>query len=159
LSRQVTINGNTYTLNEQGDNPPFGEQQSELISALVDVSNSVVGTGDILQTSFSLANDVTEEDNANVTGLQFDTSQVRSAIIEYSIYRSTSSDELSECGTMLVTYKSTASSWEVARYSVGDAGVTFTLTSAGQAQYTSSDMAGTGYSGLLKFRARSFTQI
>jgi hypothetical protein len=156
LSKQVTVNGNNYTLNQQGDNPPWGEQQSELIEALVDVAGSVVGTGDILQTSFNLSNNVSSV--TNVTGLQFDPAQVRSAIIEYSIYRSTSSAEASECGTMLVTYSSVAATWEVARYSVGEAGITFTLTAGGQGQYTSTNMAGTGHSGLLKFRARAFTQ-
>lgn len=156
MAKQVTVNGNPYILNQQGDNPPFGEQQSELIEALVNVANNTVGTGDILTTSFNVANNVTSP--TNVTGLQFDTATIRSAIIEYSIYRSTSTEEVSECGTMLVTYKSLAASWEVARYSVGDAGIFFTLDATGQAQYTSSNMSGTGYAGLLKFKARAFTQ-
>lgn len=156
MSKKVVVNGNTYTLNQQGDNPPHGEQLSELLEALVDVSNSVVGTGDILQTSFSLSNDVVDE--TVVTGLQFDPALVRSAIVEYSIYRSTSSDEASECGTMLVTYKSIASTWEVARYSVGDAGITFTFDNVGQGKYISTNMSGTGHTGTLRFRARAFIQ-
>lgn len=156
MSKQVIINGNPYILNQSGDQPPWGEQQSELIEALVNVANTVVGTGDILPTSFNVANDV--EIAIPVTGLQFDPATVRSAIIEYSIYRSTTTQELSECGTMTITYLSQAARWDVARYSVGDAGIVFTFDSSGQAQYTSSEMLGTGHSGLLKYRARAFTQ-
>lgn len=153
---QVTINGNTYTLNQQGDAPPWGEQLSDILLALIDVANTNIGTGDILNTSFEPSNNISSV--TNVTGLQFDAAIIRSAIIEYSIYRSTNSEEGSECGTMLATYSSTDDSWEVARYSVGDSGLTFTVTAGGQFQYTSTNMSGTGYSGLMRFRARAFQQ-
>ena len=156
MSKQVTISGTTYTLNQQGDSPPWGEDLSSLLEALVEVANSVVGTGDILTTSFSVANNISSA--TNITGLVFDPAQIRSAIISYSVYRSTNSTELSEAGQIMVTYKSTANSWELARYSVGDAGLTFTMLPSGQMQFTSTNMSGTGYSGLLKFNAKAFTQ-
>lgn len=156
MSEIVTIQGTDYTLNNQGDNPPFGEQQSELIRALVDVANASASGTDILPTSFTLTNNTAVA--ANVTGLSFDTSQVRSAFINYSIYISTSLNEYSEAGQLFVTYKSTAATWELARFAVGDAFVTFTITNSGQVQYVSSNVSGTSYSGKLKFSARTFTQ-
>lgn len=156
MSKLVTINGTTYTLAQQGDSPPYGEDQSDLIQALIDIANNVSGTGDILNTSFTVANNISSA--TNVTALVFDPAVVRSAIIEYSIYRSTSSTESSECGTMYVTYKSTAASWELAQVGAGTSGVTFTINASGQIKYTSTSLAGTSYSGLLKFRARAFTQ-
>lgn len=156
MSKTVTVNGTNFTLNQQGDNPPWGENLSDLIEALVEVANSVAGPNDILTTSFDLANNISSA--TNVTGLQFSTAAVRSAIINYSLYRSSSTNELSECGVMLITYKSTANTWELAQYSVGDAGVTFTITSTGQIRYQSTDIGSTSYSGKLKFNAKAFAQ-
>lgn len=156
MAKNLTINGTTFNLPQQGDSPPWGNDLSDLIEALVSVANNSVSTGDILTTSFAIANNTTAQ--TNVTGLLFDPASVRSAIIEYSVYRTTSSTELSESGVMLVTYKSTAGTWEVAQYSVGDAGVTFTAANSGQFKYVSTNLSGTSYSGLLKFRARAMTQ-
>jgi hypothetical protein len=156
LAKNVTINGTTYNLPQQGDSPPWGESLSDLIEALVSVANNTISTGDILTTSFAVANNITSQ--TNVTGLLFDPAAVRSAVIEYSIYRATSDTELSEGGVMLVTYKSGAGTWEVAQYSVGDAGITFTCSNSGQFKYTSTNLSGTSYTGLLKFKARAMTQ-
>ncbi len=156
MSRQVTIQGTSYTLNAQGDNPPYGDQQSALIEALVDVANASVSSTDILPTSFSLSNNISSP--TNVTGASFDTSQVRSANVSYSIYIVTSLNEYSESGNLLLTYKTVANSWELARYAVGDAQVTFTITTSGQIQYVTSNVSGTGYSGKLRFSAKTFSQ-
>jgi hypothetical protein len=155
LSKQVTIGSNTFILNQSGDNPPWGEELSDLLQALVDAANDTLGPNDIAKTKFELSNNVTTP--TNISALNFDITQVRSAVIEYSIYRTSDSQELSECGTMLITYKSIAGTWEVARYGVGDAGVEITITSVGQAQYKSTDI-GTNPTGLLTFKARAYEQ-
>ncbi len=152
----VTISGTTYSLPQQGESPPWGDELSDLLQALISVANNTSGTGDILLTSFNLANNVASP--TNVTGMTFDTSTVRSAIIQYSIYRSTNSNETSECGNMYVTYSSTAGTWELAQNYAGSSGVIFTITNAGQIQYVSSNLSGTGYVGKLKFLAKAFLQ-
>lgn len=156
MAKQVTIQGTDFTLNQQTDSPPWGDQQSELIEALVDVANASVSNTDILPTSFTLSNNVVVP--TNITGASFDTSQVRSAIFSYSLYIATSTTEYSEGGQLILTYKSVANTWELARYGVGDAQVTFTITNSGQIQYISSNVSGTGYTGKLKFSARTFDQ-
>lgn len=156
MAISVVINGTTYSIPQQGENPPWGEDLSDVLNAIVTVLNSSVGSADILTTSFTVANN--QSSAANVTGLSFDTTEVRSAIISYSIYRSTSLSELSECGHIFATYKSTANSWEFTPVGTGDAGVTFSITSAGQVQYTSTNLSGTSYVGKLKFSAKAFLQ-
>jgi hypothetical protein len=156
MAISVTINGTTYSLPTQSTNPPWGEDLSSIIEALVEVANDSFGPADILTTNFNIANN--QGSVANVSGLSFSTSEVRSAIISYSVYRSTNSAESSECGQIYITYKSTAGTWELAQNYAGSSGVTFTITNAGQVQYTSTNMAGTGYSGKLKFNARAFLQ-
>lgn len=156
MSKSVTISGTTYTLATQGTNPPWGKDLSDLIEALVTVVGTLSGTGDILTTNFTVANN--QSSAANVTGLSFDTGTIRSAIVQYSIYRSTNSAEKGECGLLLLTYLGTAGVWTLSRYSNDDSGVVFTVTNAGQLQYTSDSMSGTGYAGLMKFSAKAFTQ-
>ena len=51
-----------------------------------------------------------------------------------------------------------ADSWEIALAShVDDAGVNFTITSAGQVQYSSTNMSGASYAGTL--RLKNITKI
>lgn len=157
MSVPVTIGGTTYSLPNQGQSPPWGEDLDAILLALINVANSVAGSSDILNTSFTVANNVGSA--TNVAGLSFDTASVRSAIVSYSIYRNSTTTEMSEVGQIMITYKSTAATWELAQNYAGTSGVTFTITNAGQIQYTSTNFSGTGYSGKLKFSAKAFLQV
>lgn len=152
----VIINGTSYQIPEQGADPPYGDDLTDYLVALGNVAQNITGTGDILTTTFNILNN--QSSAANVTGASFDTSTVRSAIMQYSLYRSTNSAELSEVGHIYLTYKSTAGTWDIAQSYGGSSGVTFSITNGGQLQYTSTNMAGTGYTGKMKFKATAFTQ-
>lgn len=156
MSLPVVISGTSYSLPQQGENPPWGDDLDALLLALIAVANNSVGSADILTTNFTLANNVAAP--TNVTGAAFDTASVRSFILQYSIYRSSSTTETSEVGELLGTYKSTAATWELAQYNAGTSGVIFTITNAGQIQYVSSNFGGINYSGKLKFSAKAFLQ-
>lgn len=155
MSTSVTISGTTYLIPSQGQSPAWGDDLNALLQALVSISNTAVGPADILTTSFTIANN---SSTANVTGASFDTSTVRSAIISYSIYRSSSTTEMSEAGQIMITYLSTAGTWQLSQYTVGTSGVTFTITNGGQIQYTSTNFSGISYVGKMKFSAKSFLQ-
>jgi len=154
LSKTVTVNGNSYTLAQQGDEPPYGEDQADLIEALVDVAATVVATGDITSTTFTLGNNT----SSTVTGLVFDPAVVRAATITYTISRTTATQEVTEHGVMLLTCVNTGTTFAFSQYSTGDAGVTFTVASTGQFSFTSSNLTGGSYVGKLTFSAKSITQ-
>lgn len=156
MAISVNINGTTYSIPTQGQSPPWGEDLTALLEALVDAVNSTTGSADILLTSFNVANSVAVA--ANVTGASFDSSQVRSAIISYSAYRSTTTNELSECGQIYITYSSLSATWDLSQNYTGSSGLVFTITPGGQIQYTSSTVAGLSYAGKLKFSAKAFLQ-
>ncbi len=156
MARQVTISGTTYNLPSQGENPPWGKELSDLIYALSSVVGTLNGTGDILNTNFTVANNQVAA--ANVTGLTFDVGTIRSAIISYSVFRSTADNEAGECGFLLITYLTDADAWTISRYSNADAGLVFSVTDSGQVQYTSTSISGASYAGLMKFNAKAFTQ-
>lgn len=159
MAIQININGTNFSLPDQGQNAPWGDDLSDIIQAIVTTLNGVSGTADIPTSSFNLSNNISSA--ANITGLLFNTSQVRSAIVEYSVSRVTSSNEKSEQGQLFLTYNATNSAptrWSLARMANETSGITFTITSAGQVQYTSTNLAGTGHVGKLKFKAKTFLQ-
>jgi hypothetical protein len=107
-------------------------------------------TGDIQPTSFSIANN--QVTAANVTGLAFATATTRSAKVLVDIQIDATTD-LYEAYELLIVQK--ASSFDMSQMSTGDdSGIVFTITNAGQVQYTSSNNAGF-VSGTLKFRAHT----
>lgn len=100
-------------------------------------------SGDIALTSFTAANN--QASAANVTGLAFANATVRAFKVILSVTR----------GATYANYDlegiQKASSWDLNQTYVGDAtGLTFTITTAGQVQYTSTN---TGSSATVKFRA------
>lgn len=109
-------------------------------------------SGDIALTSFSAANNQVAA--ANVTGFAFANGTVRSFRALVSVAIDATSD-LFEQFTIDGIQKS--ASWEISVVSVGDnSGITFSITSAGQIQYTSSNVTGF-VSNTIKFRAQVTT--
>jgi hypothetical protein len=93
-----------------------------------------------------------------VTGAIFD--GFRAAIINYSIYRSTDSNEASQVGQLRLSYKTTANTWSLSDdFSGDDAGVTFSIDVTGQLLYTSSNLAGTGYVSKLQLDIKNLFEV
>lgn len=156
MSVTVTVGNETFEYPSNAQSPGWGAVATETIQKIAEVLNSLSGPDDILQTTFSIANN--QVAFANVTGLGFDNTTVRSATVTYSAYRVTGSNELAESGTIQVVYKNNDDSWELSREFVGDAGLIFSITDGGLFTYKSSSVSGSGYSGVLKFFASTTPQ-
>lgn len=122
---------------------------------------TILGSGFTVITSATLTNNTAVA--ANVTGLTFAASSVKTAFIEYEIYRETTGGgaaEYREAGMLLATYRPTANSWTLTELFNGGqlAGVDFTITgtTTGQIKYTSTNEAGTPGTFTMKWRVRSF---
>lgn len=112
-------------------------------------------SGYISETSFTLANG--QASAANVTGLSFNKDNHKGAQVWAQVTRKTGTNESVSIGRLLLYYKTNSAAWYLEDELMGDDdGVVFSITSAGQVQYTSDTMAGSGYSGTIKFRAMSF---
>lgn len=106
---------------------------------------------------------------ADVTGLLLDKTLWRSAIVEADISRrdtATPGSELRWVGTLRAYHSKESDGWTLQVISGGPdsvggkpAGVTFSVTNAGQVQYTSHDLAGAAYVGKLTFSARMKSQF
>lgn len=109
---------------------------------------NVASAGDIDETSFTAANNQVAA--ANVTGLAFANATVRSfeALVSVTIIAT---------GSLYESFKlygvQRGADWALASSAVGDvSGITFSITTAGQVQYTSTNVAGFT-SSTMKFRA------
>lgn len=99
--------------------------------------------------------------NENVSGLLFDGTIHRAAKITYSIYRYTDTEELSQVGDFKVLYKPIEGTWSLGadNYHGDNAGVTFTITSSGQVQYTSTSLLGANYGSKLQIKISELFDI
>lgn len=160
MAINLEVNNNTYAYPSPGDEPGWGQAATGWATEVTTVLSTIVNADDILETGFNIANSVSSV--ANVTALSFNPGTVRSVDVEYSIYRFSSLNELSEAGTLTLVFKNggtIGSKWSIGRVSVGDdAGVNFFMTDAGQMQYTSTAITGTSYQGTLKFTAKTTNQ-
>lgn len=159
MATPLVVAGNTYLYPENDDNSPWGEDATAWAVAVTGVLGEVQGTGDIQQSVATIANNISSP--TNVIGLSFSPVTVRGAIVEYTVYRNTTSagaTEAVEVGTMYPGYKNVANNWDMPIVGGGGSGVIFSITSSGQIQYTSTNFTGSSYSGIIHFRARALLQ-
>jgi len=86
MSKTVTIGQNEHELPQQGENPAWGEDLSDIIEDLIDNINNIAGPYDILETSNTILNTAGEKD---VTGAYFDPTKVREFVFTYTVSRTT----------------------------------------------------------------------
>lgn len=111
----------------------------------------------ITETLFSIANNQVAP--SDITGLAFDPTKIGGFTIDYRVYRNTTgggATELAEQGQLVGAYSPVAGTWEMTEGpDVGDAGIDFSITNAGQVQYTSTNISGTPANSYIRFKARS----
>ena len=162
-ARIVPVNGANY-VDFRGTQlyTPAGEAtEHSLLSGLADDDHiqyhtdargdaryNLKSTGDISETSYSITNSQTSAHN--ITGFAFDNAIVRSFEAEVSVKIDADADLFEK---LSISGIQKGSDWEIAVRSLGDSsGVVFSITSAGQLQYTSLNYTGF-VSGIIKFRA------
>lgn len=158
LSVELIVNSIPFDYPSEGEDPGWGGPATSWAEEVTKVLNNVLGPDDILQTTFNVANNqIVVQD---ITGLLFNAGTVRAATIQYAIYRISTANPsgYTEAGEIHVVYDN-AVGWSFAVGGVvGNSGVNFSITPAGQFQYTSNDINSLGYSGVMKFRAVSLSQ-
>lgn len=162
MSLPLTINGVTYNYPTSGTDPNWAEEASGWSEAVTAVLNTLIGPGDILMTTATINDNVSVA--ANINGLNFDPTLVRSTNITYTIHR-VSTDTPSgntEDGTLFLNYDNNAApgfKWTLSQRTNGNSGVIFSILDNGQVQYISTeiDTGSGGYSGTIIFLAKSLS--
>ena len=148
LQAPTSSDGTTYTLpGTLGSNGQALYTDASGVLGFKSVLGSI--TGDIDHTSFAAADN--QASPVNVTGLAFANGSVRSFEALLSVYINATTP-LYESFKIYGVQK--ASSWDISYTSVGDSsGIAFSITNAGQVQYTSTSNSGF-VSSTMKFRAQ-----
>lgn len=136
--------------------------QEELVNVVLDaglalngaVENQVLQALNIILERGGTQYSQTINNNAgatSVTGILFDKLEVKAAHLYFDLFRRTDSASFNETGEMFISHDTENDTWSVYLVSHGDdANVDFQMTAAGQLQYTSNNLAGTGYSSTLR---------
>jgi len=159
MSKTVIINNISFEIPEVGEEN-YGEELTAYLVEIANVLNTTQGPLDVTTTDFTFVNN--QATPANVTGLSFATSNVAQATITYVITRDNGT-KITEAGEMYAFQGD--SGWELSRGNAqsdstlfdGDCGIEFSITSAGQVQYTSQDYSGQ-ISGVITFKASTMEQ-
>lgn len=156
MPKILVVGTESFEFPEQGENADYGEQVTDWAVAVTDALTTVQQPNDILPTQAIINNNQTSF--TNIAGFSFDVSEVLSINAEYIIRRSTTSPSFSitESGTIRGNYN--GSSWSIAIDAEGDAGMEFDITNAGQLQYKTSNIIGSGYVGFIIFKAKVINQ-
>lgn len=110
---------------------------------------------------FTLENNISSA--KDLTGLNFNYEGVSFAIVEFFIQRvttGTGATELITSGIFHVVYKPTTNAWELTVIGTPGpsvSGITFSITAAGQVQYTSTNITGTSSISKMSYRARTIS--
>lgn len=161
MSVPLTIAGTTFNYPTSGEDPNWSEDATACIVAIVEALNTLLAPGDILQTSFAIDNNIAV--STNINGLLFDSATVRAANVSYSVYRTSTSQPggNAETGTIYLIFDDSAASgqkWKLTQAVDGNAGVSFSMGDNGQMQYLSTDIGDTGYSGTIRFAAKTLSK-
>jgi len=154
MSVIITIQGTPIEFPSTGESPNWAPSVIEFAQATEQALLSAVGPYDIPQQVFTLSSNVNT--NLSITNLSFPTTVVRSAFINYSVIRLSSTETpLSESGEIYVVYD--GSDWRITRDYVGDAGCTFDITSTGQVRISTTSFLNYT-SGKISFSAEALPQ-
>lgn len=155
MSKTLQIGSETFEYPENRENPGWGEEATGWAEAVTDAIANVQGPNDILTTSANLNNN--QAVAANVNNFRFDTSEVQAISAEYLIIRvyDSGSSTVTESGEIIGNYN--GSDFVISQDAVGDAGITFSITSVGQVQYISSNLTN-HVSSVIRFKAKTIDQ-
>lgn len=160
MARTLVINSIPYNIPDAGDEPGWGGDSTDWMQAVTEVLTDLVGPSDILETSFTIANNQTTF--ADVTGLVFDGGSVRSAVVNYAVYRISNDNPsgFSESGNLNLIYDNNAVlPWSMSQGDVnGNSQIYFDITTSGQIRYKTNDIGSLNYIGVIKFSAKSTLQ-
>lgn len=153
MSITVIVNNIPFEIPVEGQPAPWGEGLTDYFTEVAKVLNSLKGANDILETGATIQNNVTTF--TDIPDFKFNAATVRSFSVQGSVSRTTGSVKVYE--SFVLSGLRTDTDWILQLEGFGDSGIELDITAAGQVQYKSSNISGTGYTGLMKFRGIGIT--
>ena len=157
----LTIQGTVIAFPDSSSAPNWAPAVIDFAEAVEEALDGVVGSFDVSPRVQVI--DALNPGTAEVLSLSFSTSDVRSAVITYSVFRTATAPSTTayEAGTLTIVYSPnnpTNSKWEVQREAVGDGECDFTVSDVGQVSITTTQIGTTNHAGSLSYSAKALEQ-
>lgn len=144
----LIVNNIPFDYPEQGEQQPWGEPATAWAKEVTTVLDKVKGPYDVLESSYPINSN--QSTPADVLGLFFDSTYVKSFHIYGNIFRATSSTQYVE--EFIIAGHYTNSTWVMTQEGFGESGVNLDITNGGQIQYTSNNLIGEIAGSKITFR-------
>jgi hypothetical protein len=157
MAVNIVIAGTTIAFPSTSASPNWAPAVVMFAQVVAEALSSVVGSFDVVPQQFILDSVPNGADTA-ITNLSFSTTEVRSALINYAIYRNTDSVTVSESGILQIVYnedESVGQKWQMLRESDSDAQVEFVIDDTGQVFINTEVLAGSDYNGFISYSAKA----
>lgn len=160
MAIEITIQNRVIEFPESAEDPNWAPALVEFAQAVEAAIATITGSFDVAPQVFNIDafNTTTNQD---IPALNFPNTDVRSATIQYAVIRTTDAPDASavyEGGTIELLYdpsKTVGSKWDLVNEHQGDAKIAFSITDAGQIQFSTETITGLNHTGFITFRALS----
>lgn len=155
----IEIQGTLVQFPTSGEEPNWAPPITQFAQLVATALSGLIGPNDVSPQVYTMIADTNT--NVDLTGLQFSTALVRSALITYSVYRQTSNANASEAGEIQMVYNpnnSIGEKWEFSQQKVDDGKITFNVLDTGQVQFSTTALGGTSHIGHISFYAKALSQ-
>lgn len=152
----INIQGTIIDFPDSAQSPNWADPIIQFALAVQQALSSVAGPFDVPPQIFVM----TSNANTNVAlpSLSFPTSNVQGALIEYTVFRTTSTSTAAEFGTIEISYNPAGpvgNKWDISREYTGNGQVTFSITDNGQMQFSSALLPGVNHQGKIGYLAKA----
>lgn len=153
----ITVSGTVVNFPDSAASPNWAPaiiQFAQLVATALTLS---VGDFDVAPQVYTMVANANTD--VSLPNLSFPTAQVRSAFINYSVFRTTDTNTACEAGSLTTVYNSTTSTWEIIRGPyAGDGQITFSITNGGQVQFSTVALSGSNHVGMISYTAKTLLQ-
>lgn len=160
MSIPLNISGSIIEFPSSAQSPNWAPAVIQFAEAVTAALSGIAGPFDVVPQIFTL-DSYNPGTNVNINNLTFSTTSVRSAVITYDVYRNTTNGSVYESGILNIVYNvnnPTNNKWEVAQQRTNSASISFSVTDAGQVQFSTTTLSGTNHTGQLAFSAKALLQ-
>lgn len=159
MSIPLNIQGTIIQFPSNSQDPSWAPAVIQFAEAVTSALSGLAGTFDVPPQVFVI-DAYNPGTNISIPNLSFPTSNVRSAVISYDVYRTASTPTTTavEAGQIIIVFDTSAGTWSKSQERVGDGKISFSITNAGQVQFTTTQIGTTSHTGQIAFSAKSLSQ-
>jgi hypothetical protein len=160
MSFTITIQGTEIQFPASSESPNWSEAIDQFATSVEAALSGLAGAFDVPPQVYVIDsfNPVTDQALPNFA---FPVTDVRSIYIRYAVFRTTSTTTAYETGNIMAIYSPdnpVNNKWDFSVDRVGDGQITFSITDAGQIQFSTQTLGGINHAGKITATAQAVLQ-